>query len=447
MQNSNKSRKNINKSSIIVRQKIKNIIKNVFFILIILLFLIGIFILLWNNRDKKLVDYKVEFIETIPEEKHNFSFEKRIIKNNDVGPITKKQRDTLASEDIKDLIELRTKKPVKVKGVYLPAYVVGNDEKFPLIFENIKKSNINAIVVDVKDELGRITFKMDNDFVRDMKTIEPQIKDIDTFIKQCKDNNIYLIARVSSFIDEYAGVRNYKNLALRRKDGKLYKDNSGYYWLNPYNEQVQQYLVEIGKGCAKAGFDEVQYDYFRFSADGAMRNVVFDESETNGRTKIEIITEVAQILSKELIKENIFVSIDVFGAIMNSYKDQFSIGQEYQTLLKFVDYLCPMVYPSHYANQTFGLNVPDLYPYDTVLNALNTSKTVIEKTYDSSYHYGIIRPWLQGFTANYLAEFKTYDIDDYKAQIKAVEDSGLDEWIFWHPGGVYRWDAFIENNE
>lgn len=447
MQNVNRSRKNLNKSSVIVRQKIKNIIKNTVFIFIILLILTMFFIVLYNNRDKKLVDYKVEFIETMPDEKQNFSFEKRIINNNEVVAITKKQRDTAASENIKDLIELRTKKPVKVKGVYLPAYVVGNDEKFPSIFENIKKSNINTIVVDVKDELGRITFKMDNDFVRDMKTIEPQIKDIDTFINNCKENNIYVIARISSFIDEYAGVRNYKNLALRRKDGKLYKDNSGYYWLNPYNEQVQKYLIEIGKGCAKAGFDEVQYDYFRFSADGVMRNVVFDEEETKGRTKIEIITEVAQILSQELIKENIFVSIDVFGAIMNSYKDQFSIGQEYQTLLKFVDYLCPMVYPSHYANQTFGLNVPDLYPYETVLNALSTSKTVIDKTYDSSYHYGIIRPWLQGFTANYLAEYKTYDVDDYKAQIKAVEDSGLDEWIFWHPGGVYKWDAFMNNNE
>jgi len=447
MQNNNRSRKNLNKSSIIVKQKIRNILKNSLYIFIILLILVAIILLLWKNRDKQLVDYKVEFIETIPEEKQNFSFEKRIIKNSVAEPITKKQRDTIASEDIKELTLSRTRKPVKVKGVYLPAYVVGNDEKFPSIFENIKKSNINAIVVDVKDELGRITFKMDNDFVRDMKTIEPQIKDIDSFISQCKENNIYLIARVSSFIDEYAGVRNYKNLALRRKDGKLYKDNSGYYWLNPYNEKVQQYLIEIGKGCAKAGFDEVQYDYFRFSADGAMRNVVFDEEETKGRTKIEIITEVAQILSKELIKENIFVSIDVFGAIMNSYKDQYSIGQEYQTLLKFVDYLCPMVYPSHYANQTFGLSVPDLYPYDTVLNALSTSKTVIDKTYDSSFHYGIIRPWLQGFTANYLAEFKTYDIEDYNAQIKAVEDSGLDEWIFWHPGGIYKWDAFINKNE
>ena len=444
MQQQSRSRKNLNKSSIIVRQKIKNVIKNSVFILIILILLVAAFILLYNNRDKKLVDYKVEFIETMPEERQNFSFEKIIIDNKVKDPITKKQKDGAASERIKELALIRTRKPVKVKGVYLPAYVVGNDEKFPGIFENIKKSNINAIVVDVKDELGRITFKMDNDFVRDMKTIEPQIKDIETFVNQCKENNIYLIARVSSFIDEYAGVRSYKNLALKRKDGKLYKDNSGYYWLNPYNEQVQQYLIEIGKGCAKAGFDEVQYDYFRFSADGAMRNVVFDEEETKGRTKIEIITEVAQILSKELIKENIFVSVDVFGAIMNSYKDQFSIGQEYQTLLKFVDYLCPMVYPSHYANQTFGLSVPDLYPYDTVLNALSTSKTVIDKTYDSSYHYGVIRPWLQGFTANYLAEYKTYDIEDYKAQIKAVEDSGLDEWIFWHPGGIYKWDAFID---
>ena len=444
----NKSRKNINKSKIMIRQKFINILKNVGISLIIVLIIGFVLYLLWHYRDRKLVDYKVEFVETIPEEQQNFSFEKKIIVDNQVNLVTKKQRDIKASEDIKDLIELRTRKPVKVHGVYLPAYVVGNDEKYSIIFENIKKSNINAIVVDVKDELGRITFKMDNDFVKDMKTIEPQINDIDKFINECKENNIYVIARIAAFIDEYAGVRNYKNLALRKKDGKLYKDNSGYYWLNPYNEKVKEYLIEIGKGCAKAGFDEVQYDYFRFSADSGMRRVEFNEEETKGRTKIEIITELAQEISKALIKENIFVSIDVFGAIMNSYKDQYSIGQEYQTLLKYVDYLCPMVYPSHYANQTFGLSVPDLYPYETVKSALETSKTVIDKTYDISYHYGKVRPWLQGFTANYLSEFKNYEVEDYLAQIKSVEDTGNDEWIFWHPGGVYKWDAFIiKNNE
>lgn len=176
MQNPNRSRKNFKRSSIIIKQKLKNFIKNALFIILILLFFSFIILLLWNNRDKKLVDYKVDFIETIAEERQNFSFEKRIINNNDTEIITKKQRDTLVSENIKDLIKLRTRKPVKVKGVYLPAYVVGNEEKFSSIFNSLIKSNINTIVVDVKDELGRITFKMDNEFVKEMKTIEPQIK-------------------------------------------------------------------------------------------------------------------------------------------------------------------------------------------------------------------------------------------------------------------------------
>ena len=128
---------------------------------------------------------------------------------------------------------------------------------------------------------------------------------------------------------------------------------------------------------------------------------------------------------------------------MNSYRDQNAIGQEYQTLLKYVDYLCPMLYPSHYANTTFGLAVPDKEPYETILNAIKTSDTVIEKTFDSSSHYGKIRPWLQAFTANYLPDYITYDVTEYKAQIKAVEDSGLKEWIFWHPSGNYKWDAFL----
>ena len=127
MQQQSRSRKNLNKSSIIVRQKIKNIIKNSVIILIILALFVGIFILLYINRDKKLVDYKVEFIETMPEERQNFSFEKIIIDNKVKVPITKKQKDSAVSETIKELSEVRARKPVKVKGIYLPAYVVGNE--------------------------------------------------------------------------------------------------------------------------------------------------------------------------------------------------------------------------------------------------------------------------------------------------------------------------------
>ena len=410
---------------------------------ILTIFLSIFMITISSCSNQQIIDYGVEVVETEDNDAVKFSFEKDIDTKPKSTVVTKKDRDFQISENVKQLILKRDKKVKKIKGIYLPAYVVGKEERFNPIFENIKKSCINAIVVDVKDEIGRITFNMDNDFVKSKKTIEAQIKDIDAFVSLCKENDIYLIARISSFLDNYVTKLD-SSLAIHRKDGKYYRDNTGYYWLNPYNEEVKKYLIEIGKGCAKAGFDEVQYDYFRFSADAGMRNVVFTEEETKGKSKIEVITELAQDIYQELIPENIFVSIDVFGAIMNSYKDQNSIGQEYTTLLKNVDYLCPMVYPSHYANKTFGLDVPDLKPYEAVKGALDTSKSTIEKTLDTTIHYGQVRPWLQGFTANYLVEYKTYDVPEYEEQIKAVEDAGIEEWLFWHPGGAYKWDAFID---
>lgn len=406
------------------------------FILIVLM-LDALFLCSCSNQ--QIINYGVEVVETEQNNAIEFSFEKKVDSKPKSQVVTKKDRDFQISENIKQLINERKRSEREIKGIYLPAYVVGKEERFNPIFDNIKKSCINAIVVDVKDEIGRITFNIDNEFVRSKKTIEPQIKDIDAFVKLCKENDIYLIARVSSFLDNYLTKLD-SSLAIHRKDGKYYRDNTGYYWLNPYNEDVKKYLIEIGRGCAKAGFDEVQYDYFRFSADSGMRNVVFPDD----KSKIEVITEIAQDIYQELIKENIFVSIDVFGAIMNSYKDQNSIGQEYTTLLKNVDYLCPMVYPSHYANKTFGLDVPDLKPYEAVKGALDTSRNTVEKTRDETMHYGKVRPWLQGFTANYLTEYKTYDVAEYIEQIKAVEDSGINEWLFWHPGGVYKWDAFVE---
>lgn len=424
---------------LIGREIMYKVIKKISLLLILSLFVFGT-----SCSNQQIINYGVEVVETEENDAVEFSFEKNVETKPRSTVVTKKDRDFQISENIKQLIVSRTKSAKKIKGIYLPAYVVGNDEKFPAIFENIKNSCINAIVVDVKDEIGRITFNMDNEYVRSMGTTnEAQIKDIDAFVKLCKDNDIYLIARISSFFDKYM-TKKRAHLFLKRKDGKYYRDYNGWYWLNPYNDEVKKYLIEVGRGCAKAGFDEVQYDYFRFSADAGMQKVVFDEKETKGKSKIEIITELAQDIYQELIKENIFVSIDVFGAIMNSYKDQNSIGQEYSTLLKYSDYLCPMVYPSHYANKTFGIEVPDLQPYDSVKGALETSKNTIEKTRDETIHYGLVRPWLQGFTANYLVEYRTYGVAEYKEQIKAVEDAGVDEWLFWHPGGVYKWEAFIE---
>ena len=397
--------------------------------------------------NEPIIKYGVEVVETEESDAIEFSFEKKVDTEQKSKVVTKKERDFQISEEITNLISKRTRPAKKIRGVYLPAYVVGKEERFNPIFENLTKSCINAIVVDVKDELGRITFNIDSDYVKSLGTTrEAQIKDIDAFVKRCKDNNIYLIARISSFFDKYVN-KNTSHFFLKRTDGKYYKDYKGWYWLNPYSEEVKKYLIEIGKGCAKAGFDEVQYDYFRFSGESNLRKVEFPDEMTKGKSRIEIITELAQDIYKELIPENIYVSIDVFGAIMNSYGDQDSIGQDYTTLLKYTDYLCPMIYPSHYANKTFGLDVPDLKPYESIKSALDTSDKTISRVKDDYTHFGIVRPWLQGFTANYIPEYRTYGVEEYKEQIRAVEESGGEEWLFWNPGGVYKWEAFMDESK
>ena len=391
---------------------------------------------------KKIIDYDLEIVETVAEETKAFSFEKSNSSIDQSSVVTKKDKDKLINEHIKEIIKKRTRKPVKAKGVYLPAYVAGNPERFDPIFKNILNSDINTIVVDIKDELGRITIGNDAPLVKDLKTSWIQINDVQSFIKKCHDNDIYVVARIVSFLDNFA-PRQDTELAIRTKTGKLYKDNMGYYWLNPFKDKTREYLKQIAMAAADAGFDEVQMDYFRFSTDRGMRNVEFDEADVKGLTRIELITNFAQELYTMLIEKNVYFSIDVYGSIINSYKDQWNIGQDFPNLIKYCDYICPMIYPSHYANKTFGFDVPDLFPHDTIYKAMTGASSVIENSYDNTSHYGIVRPWLQGFTANWLETYMVYEPKELKDQIAAVSEAGYDEWLFWQGGGVYKWDAFL----
>lgn len=417
-----------------------NVYKKILSILIIF----NLAFTLVSCKSNKLVNYdiKVEDKE-IEAETKEFTFERSMDQGYLDRVVTQKDNDKLVNDKILSIIKNRKKKPVKMHGIYLPAYVAGNEEKFDKIFENIINSNINAIIVDVKDELGRITVDITGDNIKRLKTREMQIKNTKDFLQKCHDNNIYVVARIASFLDNFA-PRQDKNLAVLKKDGTYYKDNSGYFWLNPYKKEVQDYILEIGLACADIGFDEIQYDYFRFSADRGMNKVDFSDVN-QGKNKIEILTSIAKDHYLKYIEKDVFFSLDVFGGIINSYKDQFSIGQDYNSLVKYCDYICPMVYPSHYANKTFGIDIPDLEPYNTVFAAMKSSKTSIENQYDNTAHYGDVRPWLQAFTANYIPEYLVYDPEQYKEQIKAVEDSGYEEWIFWQGGGVYKWDAFLNS--
>ena len=343
--------------------------------------------------------------------------------------------------------ETDTRVPKQVKGIYLSAYIAGTPKLMDNILAEIDKSQVNAVVIDVKNDDGRITFSMDTPVVNEIGACKPYISDVDELIKKLKERDIYVIARVVAFRDPYLAEAK-PEWSLKKADGSLYRDNKGLAWVNPYKKEVWDYLIEVGKAAAQAGFDEVQFDYIRFSTEKGMKQVVFDEEDTKGRSKTDIITEFITYAYEPLKEAGLFVSADVFGAIIGSEQDANSVGQIYYEMAKHLDYICPMIYPSHYADGNFGIEHPDTMPYDTILAALLGSKADLATGSDAvkEENMAVVRPWLQDFTASYLEHYITYGPEQVKAQIQAVYDAGYEEWIFWDAACTYEWKGLEREN-
>lgn len=336
--------------------------------------------------------------------------------------------------------------PVKVKGIYISAYVAGTESMMDEIIRHIDETEINAVVIDVKDDNGRITFSMDTPVVNEIGAVQRLIPDIEGLMKKLKEHNIYTIARVVAFRDPYLPEQK-PELALKLADGSIYRDNKGMAWVNPYKRELWDYLVEVGIGAHDAGFDEVQFDYIRFSTEKGVNNVVYDEADTGGRSKTDIITEFIDYAYERLAEENIYVAADVFGAIIGGGVDSDSVGQSYGDMAEHLDYICPMIYPSHYGDGNFGIEHPDTQPYDTIFAALQGSKEALGGHTKKNGDAIIVRPWLQDFTASYLANYIEYGPTQIREQIQAVYDAGYDEWMLWSAACRYHWDGLKTQEE
>ena len=195
------------------------------------------------------------------------------------------------------------------------------------------------------------------------------------------------------------------------------------------------------------GFDEVQFDYIRFCTERGVGDVVFDEAETRGRSKTDVITEFTAYAYDRLSPQGIYVAADVFGAIIGSEIDSMSVGQVYEDMAAHLDYICPMIYPSHYGDGNFGIEHPDTEPYRTILAALQKSSGVLEAARQEGQHQAIVRPWLQDFSASYLKHYIEYGPEEIRAQIQATYDAGYDEWMLWSAACSYTWDGLKTKEE
>lgn len=331
------------------------------------------------------------------------------------------------------------KSRTKVKGIYLTDHTAGSDRMDDLI-NKIESSQINAVVIDVKDDEGRIAFQTDSASLHEIGSETRTISDIASLMRKLKSRNIYTIARIVCFRDPFIEKVHPEWMNLD-SDGSVYHDSSGFSWVNPYQREYWNYIKEIIHQCAAVGFDECQFDYVRFCTEST--SSAYPASETGGLSRVQIITEFVHFVSDCCAKDNVFSSADVFGTIIGSYVDSVTLGQDYLAMSDSVDYMCPMIYPSHYSAGYFGIDHPDIHPYDTIFAAMKVSASELS----GDEHAAVVRPWIQAFTASYLGEgnYTVYGMNEIQEEVSALEDSGCEEWLAWNASSNYNWDAFSED--
>ena len=341
-----------------------------------------------------------------------------------------------------DYVDKRT--PVEAKGVYLSPDVAKNSAYMEELLYYLDTTELNAVVIDVKADSGAIVYAMENEMAKEIGALR-SIVNIPSIVKTLKEHGVYVIARLVAFKDTILAKAR-PELTFYNQDGSKFYDSSNSAWVSPYKHEVWEYLAEVGISCAEIGFDEINYDYMRFPTDG-VKNINWGvEAET--KTKTEAITEGIKYLCETLRMHDVYVSADVYGIVISSKLDAAAVGQDYKEMSRYLDYICPMIYPSHYGFGYAGIPYPDKEPAKIIKMALNSSNKKISEIPEYQ-HRAICRPWLQDFTASYLGtkngedRYLVYDAEVLRIQMEATYESGLTDWLLWNAGGSYTEDAWL----
>lgn len=320
----------------------------------------------------------------------------------------------------------------KVKGIYVTAYSAGG-ARMEQLLDLLDKSELNSMVIDIKDDTGYITYKTENTELQQLGKPQPFIGDINKLMERLKKHEVYPIARIVVFKDSILAKKN-PGMSFVNKDGSVWANKGGDSFVNPYNEDVWKYNVAIAKEAAKLGFKEIQFDYVRFPEGFEKRAETLKYTKSD-RPRVEIIADFVKYAKAELEPLGVRISVDIFGYAASVPAAE-GIGQDFVKISKNVDVISPMVYPSHYSTGWFDVLEPDLDPYATIKGSMvDTHK----KLNPLGSYKPVIRPWIQDFTASWLGSghYIKYGKKQVEDQIRALKDQNVDEYLLWNANNRY----------
>lgn len=351
------------------------------------------------------------------------------------------QSDALKKNNDKNTNENKVDYPKDgVKGIYVTSNST-QGKKMDELVKFIKDSNLNTMVIDVKDDTGNITMKLNTGNKQvDKNTLD--IVDGKKLLKKLHDNNIYPIARIVTFKDTKL-ANEHPEWTFKNSDGSVWTNGKGDSFVNPFMKEVWKYDIDVAKAAAKAGFQDIQFDYVRFPEgfENQADSLTYNKGEyknsqmSSGDQRVDTITKFLEYANKELKPMGVNVSADVFGysALVENAP---GIGQSFPKISKNVDAISSMIYPSHWSNGDFGLQAPDTEPYKTVNRYIQKENSLLDTLGKDK---PISRPWIQDFTASYLGagNYIDYDAKAISEEVQALKDNDVNEFLLWNAGNDY----------
>jgi len=289
----------------------------------------------------------------------------------------------------------------------------------------VDDTELNAMVIDIKDDSGYITYKTDNPDLVKLGTPQRFIKDIGQLMSTLDEHQIYPIARIVVFKDTVL-AKKHPEWSFRNADGSVWKNGKGDSFVNPYLKEVWDYNVEIAKEAAKLGFKEIQFDYVRFP-EGFEKKADHLQFSKTEESRVDVVAGFVEYARKQLEPLGVRVSVDIFGYAASVPAAE-GIGQDFVKISKSVNVISPMIYPSHYSTGWFKQKDPDKAPYATVKGAMDDTHKKLDPL-----------GWIQDFTASWLGKghYISYGPAEVAAQIQALRDSGVREFLLWNAGNTY----------
>lgn len=327
--------------------------------------------------------------------------------------------------------------PDAVRGIYVTGHSAGG-ERFQTLLDFVNSTELNTMVIDIKDDFGHLTYRPDKESPF-YEISEPYIDDPVKMMDELEKNGIYPIARIVVFKDSVL-AENRHDLSFL-EDGKVWVNNRGEAFVNPYMKEVWEYNLDIAKQAIELGFQDIQFDYVRFPEGFENMDEKLEYSQgdyanadiTGVKKRVEAVTDFVSYAHEELQNYNVDLSVDIFGYAV-TVEETPGIGQNFSRISENVDVISSMIYPSHWTPH-FGIDYPDQEPYRLV-NEYSKLENEILAQLDNPPRS---RPWIQDFEAPWLYSGKTfsYGVAEVEAQIRALNENGIDEFLIWNAGNVY----------